>query len=311
MSFSQRRVLVTGSNGFIGKYLVDALLSEGWAVLAIVHRMPSSLQTQNDLLEIVQADINDQDLMSSLVTRVDAICHLAAYIPDNHEDPSLAGACIQTNALATLHLATSAARHRILNFIYASGGNSYVYSKSPVSEDCQLYPVERATYYLVSKLLGEMYVEHLRYISSLNSICLRISTPYGWGMPPRSLVSRIMQLASKSFPIEVWDGGVTTYDFVDVVDVVRVILNALKSGTPGIYNVGSGQACSVLELAQTVAEVFPENNIPILIKPSKGIIPVSFSALSIEKAKQTWGYSPMDLKSGLMRYRQEMDSISS
>jgi nucleoside-diphosphate-sugar epimerase len=308
MSSLRRQVLVTGSNGFIGKNLVNALLSDGWAVLAAVHKMASSLQTQSDLLKIVQADINDQNLMNSLVAQVDAVCHLAAYIPDNHEDPSLAEACIQTNALATLHLATSAAKHRISKFIFASGGNSYVYSKSPVAEDDRLYPVERATYYLASKLLGEMYIEHLRLMSSFNSICLRISTPYGWGMSPRALVSQVMQLASKASTIDVWDGGVTTYDYVDVEDVVSVMLSALQSGSPGIYNVGSGQACSVLELAQTVTEVFPENSIPIVVKPPQRTIPASFPALSIEKAKQTWGYSPRELKSGLMRYRQEMES---
>jgi UDP-glucose 4-epimerase len=303
-----KKVLVTGGTGFIGKYLVNALLSEGWAVLALVNKTPASTPSKNGLLQTVHADINDYDTISSLVSQVDYVCHLAAYIPDNHEDPSVAATCVQINALATLHLARMAVKNRLTRFVYTSSGNSYVHSECPVTEASPLYPVGRATYYLASKMLGEMYVEHLRHTAGLNSVCFRISTSYGWGMSTRSLIYRFMKSASEGLPLEVWDGGMTTYDFVCVSDIVGLILSALKSDPAGIFNAGSGRACSILELAQTVAEVFPEKELPIEVKPPVASIPASFSALSIEKARTTWGYNPTGLRDGLIRYRQDAES---
>ena len=238
------KVLVTGGTGFIGKYLVEALLSERLSVLVLINKTPFFTKSKSRSLQIIQADINDYERMSTLVSQVDFICHLAAFIPPDHEDASLAGICVQNNALATLNLAQLAIKYGCSRLIMTSSGNCYVYSKDLVSEDAPLYPAVRATYYLVSKMLGELYVDHMRQTKGLDSVILRISSSYGWGMPERSLISRYMKLANQGLPLEVWDGGITTYDYVYVSDVIKLILSALKSGDPGIYNVGSGCACS-------------------------------------------------------------------
>jgi UDP-glucose 4-epimerase len=300
------KVLVTGGSGFIGRYLVDALLSEKWSVLVLTNKTPFFTKSKSGALQVVQADINDYERMPSLVSQVDFVCHLAAFIPPDHEDSSMAGICVQNNALATLNLAQLAIKYNCSRFILSSAGNCYVYGKDLVSEDAPLYPAARATYYLASKMLGEIYVDHLRQAKGLSSLIFRISSPYGWGMPERSLISRYMKLASQGLPLEVWDGGITTYDYVYVTDIVKLILGALKSGEPGIYNVGSGCACSVLELAKTVKKIFFDKEIPIVVKPPMDSIPASFSALSIEKARKTWNYRPISLEDGLNQYRQYM-----
>lgn len=302
------KVLVTGGTGFIGRYLVEALLSERWSVLILINKTLFFTKSKSRSLQVIQADINDYEKMSTLVSQVDFVCHLAAFIPPDHEDASVAGICVQNNALATLNLAQLAIKYGCSRFIMSSAGNCYVYSKDLVSEDAPLYPSARATYYLASKMLGELYVDHLRQAKGLNSLILRISSPYGWGMPERSLISRYMKLASQGLPLEVWDGGITTYDYVYVSDVVKLILSALKSGDPGIYNVGSGCSCSILELAKTVKKTFLEKEIPIVVKPPIDSVPANFSAMSIEKARETWNYCPTSLENGLNQYRQYMET---
>ena len=67
----------------------------------------------------------------------------------------------------------------------------------------------------------------------------------------------------------------------------------------------------LLELAKMVKKTFPEKEIPIVVKPPIDSIPASFSALSIEKARETWNYCPTSLEDGLSQYRQYMESNKS
>jgi UDP-glucose 4-epimerase len=170
-----------------------------------------------------------------------------------------------------------------------------------------MYPADRATYYLSSKLVGELFVEHLRRSRHMQSLCLRISSLFGLGMSPKSVVARFMESAYRGLPLEVFDAGISTYDFVYVKDIANLIVEALKIGEPGIYNVGSGTAHSILELAQAVIDLFPERKLSINIKPSYGPIPASFSALCIDKAIRTWNFRPHTLFEGLTEYRNQME----
>jgi len=303
-------VLVTGATGFLGRYLVAELASRDYEVVVLVHKrgLPENLRKQ--ISEIVEGDLRDTDLLRQTVARVDAVCHLAAYLPTDFEDPSSAEACLQINSLATLNLAQAALARPGCRFVHLSSSNAYAFTEGVATEESLLYPADRATYYLASKMVGELYVEHLRRVARLQSICFRISSTYGWGMTEKSVVARFMASARQSDPLQVWDGGIPTYDFVYVTNVVQLVAAALKHGQPGVYNVGSGVAHSILELARAVADTYPEGKISIEVKPPLGAIPAGFSALSINKAARMWGYRPLSLRAGLAELRQRMEEGS-
>ena len=308
---TQGRVLVTGAAGFIGRYLVPALLDNGWEVLALAHERSLPKCLKSDALQVIQGDINDLTLIRNAVSQVDAVCHLAGYIPPNYEDSVYAERCLQVNGLLTLRMAEFAVERHSRRFIFFSSGQAHQYSQAPVSENAPLYPVKRATYYLASKLVGELYLEHLRYLNNLPAITLRVASCYGFGMPEKAVVYRFMKCVFQGLPLQVWDDGIPTYDFVYVSDVVQLAVAALTSGDSGIYNVGSGRAYSVIELAQAVVDTFPEKEVPIDVKPPLDSIPASFPALSIEKAAKTWNYSPLSLKDGLAKLRKQMEQALS
>jgi nucleoside-diphosphate-sugar epimerase len=303
------RVLVTGAAGFLGRHLVDGLLAEGWEVLALVHRRRLAVRPDSTPVRLLEGDINDPSVIRAAVSGASAVCHLAAYIPPNHADPTYAEPCLRTNALSTLHLAQAVLDHPGCTFLYLSSSNAYAPGADNASEEDALYPADRATYYLASKLLGELYVEHLRRTCRLRAVTLRVSTTYGWGMARGSVVSQFMERARQGLPLTVRDGGVPTYDFVYARDVVRVALAALRETRPGVYNVGSGTAHSLLDLAGAVANTFPEHGARIDVEPPVGPIPASFRAVSIQKAAATWGYKPASLREGLADYRRQMERL--
>ena len=92
--------------------------------------------------------------------------------------------------------------------------------------------------------------------------------------------------------------------------MVQLVTAALAVGQPGVYNLGSGVAHSVLELAQAIAETYPERKISIEVKPPIDSKPAGFSALSIDKAVKMWGYHPLSLPEGLADFRKRMEDGS-
>jgi len=307
------RVLVTGATGFIGRHLVGELCREGWEVVALTRRECRLPWPAGPRLRLVQGDLTDPATIERAVAQVDAVCHLAAFIPPDLEDPTAARPCLEVNALAALRIAELAAQ-RSARVVFFSSGQVYCPSDQPRAEEAPTYPVHRATYYLASKLLGELYIEHVRLLSGLPAVTLRVGSCYGLGMPERSVVARFMTVALAGLPLELWDGGVARYDFVYVDDVVHLARAALRGGAPGVYNAGSGRGTSVLELAQTLATVFADKEIAIQAHtsiqpaPARRLPPVGFAPLATDKASAAWDYRPRSLIDGLRAYRLQREA---
>ena len=303
----QRRALVTGAAGFIGQHLLAALSAAGWHTTALTHHRSLSKHLMGDLVTVIQGDITDAPLLTQLVAEADVVFHLASFIPPDQLDPSYAESCVSVNSLGTLQIGQTVLGSSGCRLVFFTAGNTFPATATPGREDALGYPADYATYYLGSKLLAELYLEHLRRSRGLNAVCLRLTSPYGPGMRDQSVMARFMWCAMNDQPLEVRDAGRFQVDYVHVNDVVNLALAAAESGEPGVYNVGSGHAHSVLELAQAVADVFPELRVRITVQPALDHGPSGFAALTIDKAIQTWGYRPLSLAEGLARFRQELE----
>ncbi|MBK8257518.1 MAG: NAD(P)-dependent oxidoreductase [Polyangiaceae bacterium] len=295
-----KSALVTGANGFVGSHIVRALLDAGFSVRAFGRSAPV---VSAPGVEFVQGDICDFNSHAALVTGVSAVVHCAAFIPPNHTDSTYAARCYEVNALATLRLGEAFLNHASGQFVYASGSNAYPPSSAPVLETQAPYPADRAAYYLTSKVAGEIYLEHLARTRGLSLSTFRISSPYGMGMPPGSVVARFMALASEGKPLTVRDGGATASDLVHVGDVAKAVLAALERQKTGIYNIGSGEHSSLLTLAQTVLATYPETGSTLDVEPPKGAPAASFAPIDITKARRELDYQPRTLAKGLLDFR--------
>lgn len=300
-----KAVLVTGATGFIGRHLVRSLVNAGLKVIALIRdrELPEDLKVA---VGVIKRD-EDGSALKQAVTKVDAVCHLAAFIPPDYENPAFAEKCYRDNALLTLHLAEIVTQRPGTKFIYLSTGQSYAFSLSPVSEAALLYPSSRATYYLASKLAGELYVEHLRHSRGLSAFVFRVGCCYGPGMSENSVISKFLKAAAMGLPLQLYNNGLPACDYVYVADVVSLIVKALSRGEPGIYNAASGRSYSVKELASEIGDVFFDGKITTELQPPKNHVPSSFPALAIDKAARMWGYKPHPLREGLEKYRMEFE----
>jgi UDP-glucose 4-epimerase len=305
---SRPKAFVTGATGFIGRYLVRALAQMGWTVYILVHDRSFEVFDGQTSVNLVNGRLEDSESLEALISQVDIVYHLAAHIPANQRDSKYANSCIDVNALGTLRLAEKILQNPARRFVYFSTANLFQLGPNVVTESAPLYPSEYATYYLGSKLLGELYVEHLRHTRELNSVVLRLSSVYGFGMPSKSVVANFMNLAIDNKPLQVWDGGRACWDFIYVEDVVQVAIQAGQKGEPGVYNLGSGRSRSTLDLAHAVASVFKDQSIKIEVMPSTTERPFVLPTLSIQKAQASWHYSPTQLEEGLTLYRAALIS---
>jgi UDP-glucose 4-epimerase len=297
------RVAVTGATGFLGLRLVKALVALDTRVVALVRNPDEAARSQGLLneskVELAQFDLR-RELDSSVLSDVDTLVHAAAHIPAQFADPSEAAACLDENALGTLRLMQTAARAGVPHVIYVSAGNAYADDGTAAKETDPLYPSSTAPYYLVSKVVGEVYTDHLHRDGAYELAVLRPSGIYGPGMRNGGLVSTLIAQALAGRPLIVRDGGRYHVDLVHVDDVVDVVMACIAARSVGVYNVGSGHSSSSIELASNIIEIagLPRSQLTItgpLDGPRLG-----FPALDITRAREKLNYSPRTLREGLV-----------
>jgi UDP-glucose 4-epimerase len=299
---SKQRIIMTGSSGAIGRAVVAALIKSGKNVISISRKETGSEAVAG--VRTLVGDIRKPEELQAHIAESDVICHLAAFIPPDFSDSSYAQACFETNALATLRLAEIACEQK-KRFIYTSSGSIYAPSAVPVVETAPVYPERHAPYYLGSKLLGELYVEHLRETRGLDSTILRVSSVYGAGLA-RTVVAKFVSDAITGRPLRVFHEGKNRVDFVYVDDIARLVVSAVDGPQQGVFNAGSGTATSILGLAETVREMFAEHDPWIEKIQPAGKPPPSFPALSMDRTSSAFSHTPTSLRAGLTAIKKAL-----
>lgn len=293
-----KTVLVTGGSGFIGEKIVDLLLNKGYKVISLDRSKKDQYKQHHSLTNIVY-DLSDDISKLIIPYDIDVLCHSAAYIPKNMADLEEAKKCIEINALGTLKLLQFCEQKEIKHFIYFNSGNSYLYGDIPREETDILYPVDRATYYLNSKLAGEIYVKHFDNKNIINASIFRLSSVYGNSKKP-DLVVNLLNKAIEDKEIQINNKNYKT-DFVYIDDILKVVEYSIKNNIYGVFNIGSGERKSLLDVIEGIrfTTKFKVKNLVVNNEESKD---VGFSALNISKLKEMiQDYQPTQLFEGIKK----------
>jgi UDP-glucose 4-epimerase len=301
ISPTQGAILITGISGFIGRHVAASLAAADYEVIGFTRNTDLPRETARLCSRVIFGDLGNPTALKDALEGVAGVCHLAAYLPSDYADPSEAEACLSVNALGTLELARAALRSGARRMVYASTASAYLRTSEPLTEESVVSPTGHAAWYKTSKVAGEFYLERLRDSDALSPVILRIASCYGPGMEPRSVLARFVACALRGEPLEVFHGGRPQADFVHVLDVAQCFVTALSAGEVGVYNVGSGRATTLLELARA-AKVALGSSSPVRVQGADNPVPPGSPALSIAKAAAAWGYAPMSLQSGLTTF---------
>lgn len=265
------RILVTGSEGFIGKHLVYFLNKKGYEIV------PFDKVKGQDLL-------NEKHLTKVFKKNIDYIIHLAAYgdVYKAIKDP--VGALIAGPA-ATASLIKVASKFPIKKIVYASTWE--VYGKpiySPINENHPCFPL---TPYSIAKYAGELVIKSVN--NSIPWIILRLGSVYGPNMRPYAVIPLFIKNALRKKSVILHDKGKQKRQFVYIDDVCNAFFKAIKSKIKNeIINVVGNEVVSVKNIAQKINQLIP---LKIILGKKRLGDPAS-AIISNEKAKKKLKWEP-------------------
>jgi UDP-glucose 4-epimerase len=252
------RVLVTGGAGFIGSHVVDALLAGGSAVTVLDDLSTGRAENlpAHERLRVVVGDAADAAAVEAAIDGCSTVVHLAAVasVQRSVEDPV---GTHRANYVATLQVTEAARARGVRRIVYASSAAVYGDAQTPpVTERGATSPQSP---YAIDKLMGEAYLAFCGRAFGLSGVALRFFNVYGPRQPADSpysgVISRFVAQAQANEPVTIFGDGRQTRDFVYVGDLVRTIVTCASEedlALAGPLNVGTGTACSLLELLDAV-----------------------------------------------------------
>lgn len=258
--------LVTGAAGFIGSHIVEELLSYGVKVIAVDdfsagHRSNLELFLPNKNLIIVECDISNLELFRKCFDRVDIVFHNAA----SKKNICLVNPSrdLQVNATGTLNVMLLAKEYGVKKVVHASTGSVYGEPvKMPINELSPLAPV---SYYGVSKLAGDRYVDVFDRLHNIDTSILRYFHVYGPRQETDGDLGGVVAIFAINLisnkPIVIHGDGEQIRSFTYVKDIVKAnILCAISPQSRNqIYNCASGIKVSINQLSRLMMERLNKN----------------------------------------------------
>jgi UDP-glucose 4-epimerase len=289
------KFLVTGGAGFIGRHLVAKLLHDEHNITIFDNFSSSSKNDISHLLEngvnLVTGDILDYDLLLKSMANHDFVIHLAAQtsVSQSIADPKTT---IDIIVDGTVNVLKSCVKTNVKNLIFSSSGAVYGNSLDAIiSENSQLSPLSS---YGASKLVAEYNLQTFSKLFGLNCISLRLFNVYGNGQSSEAgVIRKFLKNISKELPLEIFGDGTQTRDFVHISDVTQAFYRAIKNIEAkhgDVYNIGSGVATSINELASLLISSKGKDLLIIHKTAIQGEIKDSKADISL--AENDIGYSP-------------------
>ncbi len=262
MNLQNKKILVTGADGFIGSHLVETLVEDGLNVKAFVQY--NSLGTWGWLedvsdevegnFEVVAGDIRDPHGTRAAMEGCDVVLHLAALIaiPFSYHSPD---AYLETNARGTLNVLQAARALNTERVVCTS--TSEVYGSAqfvPITEE---HPLNAQSPYAATKIAADQLALSFSRSFETPVAIVRPFNTYGPRQSARAVIPTVIsQIASGQKTIKL--GALDpTRDFTYVRDTTRgfIQLAACDEAIGRVTNIGSGFEISIREMVEVIAKV--------------------------------------------------------
>jgi len=280
---------VTGGAGFVGSYLVKLLVKEGHKITVIdnLHKgKKENLASVINKIKFQKIDIRDYQSLEKILKNIDGVFHQAALtvVQDSFSSPE---EYFDVNVHGTENIFKLANENKF-KVVYASSSSVYGHKlETPITEDAERNPISP---YGKTKLEDEYLVE--KY-SNLNTeiIGLRYFNIFGKGQTIEyaGVITKFLDRINEGKSPIIFGDGSQIRDFIHVSDVAKANLMAMNSKSSNlIANIGTGNAISILELANMIINTSGLKIDPVFMEALEGDIEKSLADISQAKKHFNW-----------------------
>lgn len=281
-------ILVMGGSGFIGRNLIERLISEGH----IIYNFDLRDSLNNERVAFIKGNFDDIEVLDDIMPKIEIIYHfISTTLPQSSiDDPSY---CVSSNVVNTIKVLDLCVKWKMKKIIFlSSGGTIYGEIKElPIAENHDLNPV---CTYGISKLAIEKLLYMYNHLYGLNYIVMRVSNPYGKYQNPfgkQGVIAVFMGKILRKENIVIWGDGNVIRDYIYIDDLTDILIKAmLPSLSSGVFNVGSGRGYSINELIDVMKKI-TQSEIVVERQASRSVDVMS-NILKIDKAVDEFEWQP-------------------
>lgn len=261
----EKKVLVTGGCGFVGREVVKQLLEKGYFVLVVDDFSNSTPLDESDSLKVIKYDLTNSEGLLAIFKGAQYCIHLAARVGGIGYMNSSKSEILRENILIDVNTISVVSKLNI-KLVYASTVIVYDQSKkTPYKEDQEGIPPPQSDYGF-SKLIGERLCQSYAKDKSLKFTIARIFNVYGVNpnnIPEEKLhvIPDLIRKISKIGKLQLIGGGIQTRTFIHVSDVASALILMMESQSSNgeIFNVASDEKYQILELAKIIWDLLKGN----------------------------------------------------
>jgi len=297
-----KTVLIIGSQGFIGKNIIEQLISSNVNLILYVRDLKKldPWVINSNLVTVVEGDLSTfSQLKETLLSHyVDAVLHLvSALIPSSNFDEF--NKEMEEVVKPTYELLNYLCELKIRIIYFSSGGT--IYGKTTgnlIAEEHQTSPIN---YYGYSKLLIENYIQYLHRTNGLSFLILRPSNVYGRYQRLDKLQGFIAVATGKILSkgvINIFGNGETVRDYIDVEDLAFITDKLIHKGiTNQVFNIGTGVGVSLNDILLVLQET---THCELIVNYTVArAVDVSRIILDVKKLKKFIDFKPKKLNEGI------------
>jgi UDP-glucose 4-epimerase len=314
------RILITGGAGFIGSQIADQLIAHEGAgeIILLDNLLRGSRRNVEAVLgsgkaRLVEGDIRDRALLDQVFAGVDYVFHMAALrITRCAENPREALEVMYDGAF---NVVEACVRHKVKKLVAASSASIYGTADSfPTREEHHSY--NNRTLYGAAKAANELMYRAFNDMYGLPYAAMRYFNVYGPRMDTEGKYTEVLirwyNLIKKGEAPLIYGEGEATMDFVDVEDVARANVLAMKTSVSDeVFNVASQRETSLrqlcLALLATMGSRLEPRHVPL--PAERKAVEVRRRLADMSKARELLGFEArIGLEEGLSRLVRWLDA---